>query len=156
MKVEIHKAEKKDIHDLAVMIGEYRAEMTSLAGFSDFDYQIQEEKSVLEDFLDNADYAVFIARSVRGHPLGYLTIFESHPYRDEPDGILEQLYVRSFYRQRRIAHRIFREVKKFAGEKRWRRIVATLPTFLPVDAVMAFFEKQGFSNARQRKQWFLI
>ncbi len=156
MKIRIDRATLKDVHDIAVMMGEYRSEMTALAGCHDFEFRINEEKRRLKDFLDNPDYAVFLARSVRGHPLGYLTVFESIPYPDDTDGILEQLYVRPFYRQRKIARRLFQEVCQFAGEKHWRRILVTLPGTLSPDPVNTFLEKQGFANSRQRKQWFLI
>ena len=156
MKIQIDKATLNDVHDLATLIGEYRSEMIALSGRFGFEFQINHEKTILDEFLANPDYAVFLARSVRGHPLGYLTVFESIPYRDDPYGILEQIYVRSFYRRRRIAHRLFQKTRQFAEEKHWRRLLATLPRTILLDPVHAFFEKQGFTNSAKRKQWLLI
>ncbi|NLC23300.1 MAG: GNAT family N-acetyltransferase [Oxalobacter sp.] len=156
MKVDIQRAQLTDARDIAVMTGEYRAEMAALAGVSEIDFQLKEETAILDEFLDNADYAVLIARSVRGHPLGYVTLFESQPYADAAYGIIEQLYVRPFYRQRRIARRMLNEAREFASKKRWRRLLVTFPVFFSLDAARSLFEKQGFRDPGQRKQWLLI
>ncbi len=156
MKVQIHKANQNDVHDVATLIGEYRSELVALTNHTDFEFQINNEKIILSELLDNTDYAVFIARSVRGHPLGYMTVFESIPYLDDSCGILEQIYVRPFYRQRRIAHRMFQEIRQYAEKRRWRRLLVTLPRTISLPPVYALFEKQGFANAGKRKQWLLI
>lgn len=156
MKIQIDKATQKDVHDIATMMGEYRSEMIALTGRLHYEFQIHKEKIILEEFLDNTDYAVFLARSVRGHPLGYLTVFESIPYLKDSYGILEQLYVRPFYRQRRIAKRLLQKVCQFAEEKHWRRLLVTLPRTFPIEAFNVFLEKQTFANAGKRKQWLLI
>ncbi len=156
MKIVVQRAGMDDVRDIAVMAGEYQAEMIALAGVADFSFQSQEKEAALRGFLENADYVVLVARSVRGHPLGYVTVFESQPYRDDPHGIVEQVYVRPFYRRRRIARRMMNETRQLAKEKRWRRLLVTLPLAFPMDAAMTFFEKQEFANPRQRKQWQLI
>lgn len=156
MKVDIQRAKPEDARDIAVMTGEYQIEMTALAGVPERDFQLKAQEAILRDFLDNGDYAVLIARSVRGHPLGYVTLFESQPYADAAYGIIEQIYVRPFYRQRRIARRMLNEARAFASEKRWRRLLVTFPVFFSLDAARMLFEKQGFRDPGQRKQWLLI
>lgn len=156
MKVNIQRAEPDDARDIAVMTGEYQAEMIALAGVAERDFQLKEQEAILHEFLDNGDYAVLIARSVRGHPLGYVTLFESQPYADAAYGVIEQIYVRPFYRQRRIARRLLNEARAFASKKRWRRLLVTFPVFLPLDAARSLVEKQGFRDPGQRKQWLLI
>jgi|GEM_PF-2063731 len=155
MKVDIQRAGLGDVRDIAVLTGEYQAEMASLAGVTEMDFLLKEMETMLGEFLDNVDYTVLIARSVRGHPLGYVTVFESQPYSDAPHGIIDRIYVRPFYRQRRIARRLLNAARDLAGEKRWRRLLVTFPTALSVDAARVLFEKQGFRDPGQRKQWLL-
>lgn len=156
MKVDIHMAGLADARDIAIMTGEYQTEMATLAGVTNNGFQLKEKEALLTEFLDNADYAVLIARSVRGHPLGYVTLFESQPYADAAYGIIDQIYVRLFYRQRRIARRLLNEAKELAGEKRWRRLLVTFPLLFPLEAAASLFEKQGYRDPGQRKQWLLI
>lgn len=154
MKVDIHRAGKEDVRDVAVMTGEYRAEMLALSGKKPVS-SLQEDKARLSEFLDNADYAIFVARSVRGHPLGLMTVFESCVYADDLNGIIEQLYVRPFYRRRKIARKLLAESCQLAKAKKWRRMVVTLPLFLP-ESVFAFWENRGFTPSGSRKQWLLM
>ncbi len=156
MKVDIHRAKLTDARDIAVMTGEYQAEMATLAGVANSGFQLKEKEAILSEFLDNTDYVVLIARSVRGHPLGYVTLFESQPYADSAYGIIDQIYVRSFYRQRRIAHRMLNAAKELAGKKRWRRLLVTFPVAFPLEAAASLFKKQGYRDPGQRKQWLLI
>lgn len=155
MKIEIQRAQISDVRDIAVMTGEYQAEIMALAGY-DFQFQSQEKETALRDFLDNADYAVLVARTVRGHPLGYVTVFETQPYFDDPQGIIEQIYVRPFYRQRRIARRLIAETRLLAQKRRWRRLMVTFPLAFHLDAARAFFEKQGFTDSGSRRQWLRV
>jgi GNAT superfamily N-acetyltransferase len=156
MKVDIQRAGLHDVHDIALMAGEYLAEMLLLAGFEDTWFQISERKALLQGFLDNADYIILVARTVRAHPLGYVTVFESRPYLDGLHGIIDQIYVRPFYRRRRIALRMMMETRQLAERMRWRRLMITLPLAFRLEPARSFFEKQGFSDPRQRKQWLRI
>ncbi|MDL2283601.1 GNAT family N-acetyltransferase [Oxalobacter sp. OttesenSCG-928-P03] len=156
MKVEIQRADLNDVRDLAAMAGEYQAEMVALAGVADFVFEQKEKEAALSAFLENADYAVLIARSVRGHPLGYVTVFESLPYSNDPHGIIEQIYIRPFYRQRRIARRLMAKTRELAGQKRWRRLMVMFPLAFHLDAARAFFEKQGFGDPGRRKLWLRV
>lgn len=154
MKVDIHRAGKDDVRDVAVMLGEYRAEVLAFSGRKPA-FPLQKEDARFGEFLDNEDYAIFMARSVRGHPLGLMTVFESCAYADNLDGIIEQVYVRPFYRRRRIARRLLAESCQLAKNRQWRRMVITLPLFLPEPAC-AFLGNRGFTPPGGRKQWLLM
>lgn len=156
MKVAIQRAAPGDIRDLAVMTGEYQAEMLAVAGMAHHDFQLRETEEKLREFLDHADYAVLLARTVRGHPLGYVTVFESLPYSKDTHGIIGQIYVRPFYRRRRIARRLLEETRKLATENHWRRLMVTFPLAFRLEAALALFEKQGFGTPGQLKQWLLV
>lgn len=154
MKIDICRAAGEDVRDAAVMIGEYRAEMLALSG-QELPFPLQKDDAWLGAFLDNVDYAVLMARSVRGHPLGLMTVFESCAYAGDANGIIEQIYVRPFYRRRRIARRLLSESWQLAKARQWRRMTVTLPLFLPEPAC-AFLENRGFTPAGGRKQWLLV
>lgn len=154
MKVDIYRASVGDVRDVVVMIGEYRAEMLALFDQKLF-FPLQEDDAWLKEFLDNDDYAILIARSVRGHPLGLMTVFESCSYAGDLSGVIEQIYVRPFYRRRRIARRLLAESCQLAKSRRWRRMVVTLPLFLP-EPVCAFLTDRGFTPSGGRKQWLLM
>ena len=154
MKVDVRRAGKDDVRDVAVMIGEYRAEMLALSGQKPA-FPLQEKDARLGEFLDNEDYAIFVARSVRGHPLGLMTVFESCAYAGDLNGIVEQIYVRPFYRRRRIARRLLAESCQLAKARQWRRLVVTLPLFSP-EPVCAFLRDRGFTPPGGRKQWLLM
>ncbi|MCM1512430.1 MAG: GNAT family N-acetyltransferase [Oxalobacter formigenes] len=155
MKVDIRPAAREDIRDAAVMRSEYRAEMLALAGLEP-EFLLQEDKARLLDFLDNDDYVILMAHSVRGHPLGLIAVFESAVYQDDLRGVIEQIYIRPFYRRRKIARRLLSEIRQWAKARQCRRLTVTLPPLLSLEPAYAFFQDQGFTPSGSRKQWLLV
>ena len=90
----ISRAGESDIRDLVVLTSEYLQEVAQLAGRSGFVPDRERIGEKLAEFLDMPDYAVFVARSPKGHPLGFATVFQMPvQIREEPFAILEKLYV---------------------------------------------------------------
>ena len=150
--VVISRAGESDIRDLVVLTSEYLQEVARAAGRDGFVPDRERIGEKLAEFLDMPDYAVFVARSPKGHPLGFVTVFQMPvQIREEPFAILERLYVRPDYRRRRIAHQLLEDAKRFARSRKCRRLQATLSAFFVLDDALAFFNAERFYETGGRK-----
>lgn len=155
MQIEVHPVTQDNVRDLLVLRNEFRTEIVALSGQTP-QTQIADEKEQIMDFLQNPDYFVLMAKSVRGHPLGFITIFESLPYLPDKDGIISEIYVRDFYRRRKIGKKLLTNTIQLATEKKWRRLLITMPMDISFEAAKSFFAKQEFSGASLMKQWYVV
>ncbi len=152
MNVVVGKADEGDLRDLVVLTCEFQEEIAWHAGLSGFVPDRQKIVEKLPEFLDMPDYAVFVAKSPKGHPLGFCTVFRmSVQIREEPYGILDKLYVRPDYRRRRIGHRLIEEAKRFVHVCKGKRLQATLSAFFPMEEAIAFFRAERFYETGGRK-----
>lgn len=146
------RAGESDIRDLVVLTSEYLQEVARAAGRGGFVPDRERIGDELEEFLDMPDYAVILARSPKGHPLGFATVFQMPvQIREEPFAILERLYVRPDYRRRGIAHQLLEDAKRFARSRKCRRLQATLSAFFVLDDALAFFNAERFYKTAGRK-----
>ena len=150
--VVVSRADERDVRDLMVLTSEYLQEMAQIAGRGEFVPDRGKIGEKLAEFLDMPDYAVFVARSPKGHPLGFATVFQMPvQIREEPFAILDKLYVRPDYRRRRIAHQLLEDAKRFARSRKCRRLQATLSAFFVQEAALAFFNAERFYETGGRK-----
>lgn len=148
----ISRADESDIRDLVVLTSEYLQEVARAAGRGGFVPDREKIGEKLAEFLDMPDYAVFVARSPKGHPLGFVTAFQMPvQIREEPFAILERLYVRPDYRRRLIAHQLLEDVKRFARSRKCRRLQVTLSAFFVLEDALAFFAAEKFYETGGRK-----
>ena len=70
MNVVVNKADSSDLRDLVVLTCEFLEDVASQAGMAGFVPDDQKIREKLPEFLDMPDYAVFVARSPKGHPFG--------------------------------------------------------------------------------------
>lgn len=148
----ISRAGENDIRDLVVLTSEYLQEVASAAGRSGFVPDREKIGEKLAEFLDMPDFAVFVARSSKGHPLGFVMAFQMPvQIREEPFAILERLYVRPDYRRRRIAHQLLEDAKRFARSRKCRRLQVTLSAFFVLEDALAFFNAEKFYETGGRK-----
>ena len=152
MSVVVQRADRSDLRDLVVLTCEFLEEIALYAGKREFvpDRTRMEEK--LSGFLDMPDYAVFMARSPKAHPLGFCTVFPMPvQLREEPYAILDKLYVRRDYRRRQIGHTLVGEAKRFVRSSKCRRLQLTMSAFFVLDTALAFFRAEGFYETGGRK-----
>ena len=67
MNVVVNKADSSDLRDLVVLTCEFLEDVASQAGMAGFVPDDQKIREKLPEFLDMPDYAVFVARSPKGH-----------------------------------------------------------------------------------------
>ncbi len=152
MNVVVGKADGDDLRNLVVLTCEFLEEIALHAGISGFAPDRQKIVEKLPEFLDMPDYAVFLAKSPKGHPVGFCTVFRMPvQIREEPYAILDKLYVRPDYRRRRIGHQLIEEAKRFARTSKGKRLQATLSAFFAMEEAIAFFRAERFYETGGRK-----
>lgn len=152
MQVDVTRATENDVGELVLLTSEFWHEVALEAGLSGFASRREAIGNELREFLADPDYAVFIARSCRGHPLGFCTVFPMVvQLREEPFAILDKLYVRRDYRRRKIGHALVEEAKRFTRLVKCKRLQATLPAFFMLDEALAFFRAERFYETGGRK-----
>ena len=129
----------------------------SAIGTSGFRFRLAEAVVEREEFLEWDEYVVLIARSPRGHPLGFITLFEHQAhYLGDPFGMVAELYVRPEYRRRRIAHRLMEQAKSHARSHRWKHLQLAMPAPVQLGEALTFFERERFVNAGDRKMMLVL
>ena len=152
MNVVVNKADSGDLRDLVVLTCEFLEDVASQAGMAGFVPDDQKIREKLPEFLDMPDYAVFVARSPKGHPFGFCTVFRMPvQIREEPYAILDRLYVRRDYRRRQIGRLLVEEAKRFPRSCKGKRLQATLPAFFVMKEALAFFRAERFYETGGRK-----
>ncbi len=152
MHVDVTRATERDIGELVLLTSEFWHEVAVQAGLAGFVSRREAVGNELREFLTDPDYAVFIARSHRGHPLGFCTVFPmAVQLREEPFAILDKLFVRRDYRRRKIGHALVDEAKRFTRVGKGKRLQATMPAFFTLDEALAFFRAERFYETGGRK-----
>lgn len=155
--IVVKKADRGDLRDLMVLTCEFLEDIASQAGMDGFMPDKQKIGEKLPEFLDMPDYAVFMAKSPKGHLLGFCTVFSvAVQIREEPYAILDKLYVRPAYRRRQIGHRLVEETKRFVRSCKGKRLQATLPAFFVMEGALAFFRAERFYETGGRKHKIAI
>lgn len=157
MGVVLKRADRGDLRDLLVLTCEFLEDVALQAGIAGFVPDRQKIEERLPEFLDMPDYAVFMAKSPKGHLLGFCTVFMMPvQIREEPYAILDKLYVRRDYRRRQIGHQLIEEAKRFSRSHKGKRLQATLPAFFIMEEAMAFFKAERFYETGGRKHKIAI
>ena len=157
MQVEVTRATESDVGELVLLTSEFWHEVAMRAGLAGFASRRQAIECELREFLTDPDYAVFVARSRRGHPLGFCTVFPmAVQLREEPFAVLDKLYVRRDYRRRRIGHALVEEAKRFTRLCKGKRLQATLSAFFTLDEALAFFRAERFYETGGRKHKIVV
>ncbi len=106
----------------------------------------------LEDFLDMPDYGVFLAKTPKGHLLGYCAAFPMQVgLREERFAILDQIYVRADFRRQHIGHELLVQAKHFARSCKCLRLQLTMSAFFRQETAVNFFDSEKFYRTGGRK-----
>jgi GNAT superfamily N-acetyltransferase len=152
VKPDIRRAVPDDARQVAVLAGEALNEMMSMIGKSGFRFRLAEMIAERAAFLECGEYAIYIASTPRGHPLGFLTLFESQAnHISDPFGTVAELYVRPEYRRRGIGHWLLEQAKSHARSHRWTSLQLAMPASVQPGGALAFFERKRFADAGGRK-----
>lgn len=152
MSVVIKRADESQLRDLVRLTAEFWNEVATCASLNGFEADPEKIGEELLRFLDMPDYAVLMATTPKGHPLGFVSVFQMPvQLREEPYAILDKLYVRPDYRRRKIAHQLVEEAKFFARSRKCKRLQSTFPAHFALPDALAFFRAERFYETGGRK-----
>ena len=152
VKPVIRLATPGDAREVAGLIGELNCEIMSALGKDRYTFDQARTMTERAEFLEAGDYAIILATSLRGHPLGFVTLFGNPQHRGDPFGTLAELYVRPDYRRQGVGHRLIERAKSHGRSLRWRQLQLTLPAFARLDAAPAFLDSERFADAGGKKR----
>lgn len=148
----IERIDLNQIDDIKILLKEFQQEIAKIAGYHDFIPDLELNDRKLREFLDMPDYGVFLARSAKGHLLGFSVAFPmSVGIREEKFTILDQIYVRPNFRRRKIGHQLLEQVKYFARSYKCQRLQLTMSAFFSLSSAVAFFSTEKFYQTGGRK-----
>lgn len=152
MNLVIERAAESHLRDLVRLTAEFWNEVATCAGLNGFEPDAGKIAEELLEFLDMPDYAVLMATTPKGHPLGFVSVFEMPvQLREEPYAILDKLYVRPDYRRRNIGHQLVEQAKFFARSRKCKRLQSTLPAHFVLPDALAFYRAERFYETGGRK-----
>ncbi len=152
MSAVITRCTSEDFNDLVVLVREFQKETASLAGYPDFEPDMELNSVRLEDFLDMPDYGVFMAKTPKGHLLGYCSVFPMQVgIREERFAILDQIYVRADFRRQKVGHDLLAQAKHFARSCKCLRLQLTMSAFFKQETAVSFFDSEKFYRTGGRK-----
>lgn len=157
MSVVIERVDESQLHDLVRLTVEFLNEVAFHARLNGFEADPDKIGEELRQFLDMPDYAVLMATTPKGHPLGFVSVFQMPvQLREEPYAILDKLYVRRDYRRRKIGQQLVDEARSFARSRKCKRLQSTLSAYFTLPDALAFFKAQRFYETGGRKHKLAI
>lgn len=156
IKVVVSQANVNDLKDLVVLTKEYCQLIKKASHQDDFadENKIKEE---LNEWINHPDYGAFIARTAKGHLLGFCVIFPMEvAIRQEKFAILDRLYVRDAFRRRGVASALLMQAKRFVKALKCQRLQVTFSAFYDLPEGKAFFKACGFYETAGRKRKIAI
>lgn len=148
----IERATTADAQSITILVGELLGEIMNAMGIQAFNFELEETKARLEDFLSQEKYFVFVARDGSGGVIGFVALFESYAlYAEGAFGTIPELYVRPQYRSQGIGQRLVRESKAFGAARGWKRLEVTTPPLPQFEKTLAFYKREGFGITGGRK-----
>jgi GNAT superfamily N-acetyltransferase len=155
MEVEI--AGPEDAAVIAQQVGALLEEIMVATGQKAFNFEIEDAKSRLGDFLKQGKYFVLVVRVEAGTISGFVTMYESFAlYAEGPFGTIAELFVRPEYRSRGIGRQLCEAAKEFGVKRGWRRLEVTTPPLPEFNRTLGFYERQGFSVTGGRKLKYVL
>jgi len=150
--ITIHRATVNDAHEVAVMVGDLLNEIMTTIGMNVFNFNLDETKARLQDFIDREKYFVFVAQNENVGPTGFITLFEGHSlYAEGAFGTISELFVRPEFRSQNVGQRLVEQAKTFGSSRVWKRLEVTTPPLPQFDKTLAFYEREEFAITGGRK-----
>lgn len=151
MSMEIRRATPEQSAAITEMVGELLEEIMNSIGEKAFNFDRDETKERLRQFLVDQRSLVFVAEDA-GYEAGFIALYESYAlYAEGAFGTIPELYVRPAYRSRGVGKMLVEKAKEFAAAKRWTRLEVTTPPLPQFERTLRFYEKEGFSISGGRK-----
>ena len=150
--MEVHEASPEDATEIAQQVGALLEEIIAVTGQKVFNFEVEDAKSHLSDFLRQGKYFVLVVRAESGAISGFVTMYESFAlYAEGVFGTIAEVFVLPEYRSRGIGRHLCEAAKYFGVKRGWRRLEVTTPPLPEFDRTLGFYERQGFSVTGGRK-----
>jgi GNAT superfamily N-acetyltransferase len=151
MSIEIKRATPEQSPEIAEMVGQLLEEIMNSIGVKAFNFDWNQTRDRLRQFLLAQKYFVFVAEDA-GEPAGFIALYESYAlYAEGAFGTIPELYVRPEYRSKGVGKKLTDKAKEFAATKGWIRLEVTTPPLPQFERTLEFYEKEGFSITGGRK-----
>jgi ribosomal protein S18 acetylase RimI-like enzyme len=151
MSIEIKRATPKQSPEIAEMVGQLLEEIMNSIGVKAFNFDWNQTRDRLGQFLLDQKYFVFVAEDA-GEPVGFIALYEGYAlYAEGAFGTIPELYVRPEYRSKGVGKKLTDKAKEFAATKGWARLEVTTPPLPQFERTLEFYEKEGFSITGGRK-----
>jgi GNAT superfamily N-acetyltransferase len=151
MSIEIKRATPEQSPEIAEMVGQLLEEIMNSIGVKAFNFDWNQTRDRLGQFLLDQKYFVFVAEDA-GEPVGFIALYEGYAlYAEGAFGTIPELYVRPEYRSKGVGKKLTDKAKEFAATKGWTRLEVTTPPLPQFEKTLEFYEKEGFSITGGRK-----
>ncbi|WP_027159460.1 GNAT family N-acetyltransferase [Methylobacter luteus] len=151
MSIEIKQATPEQSPEIAEMVGQLLEEIMNNIGVKAFNFDWNQTRDRLRQFLLDQKYFVFVAEDA-GEPVGFIALYEGYAlYAEGAFGTIPELYVRPEYRSKGVGKKLTDKAKEFAATKGWTRLEVTTPPLPQFERTLEFYEKEGFSITGGRK-----
>lgn len=151
-EIFIQKATTEDSKEVAIMVGELLTEISDAIGVKAFNFDLDDTKNRLKEFLNNDKYYVFVARREDTKPVGFIALYESYAlYAEGIFGTIPELYVRPEYRSKNVGLKLIFQAKSFGTSHGWKRLEVTTPPLPQFNRAITFYEREGFTITGGRK-----
>lgn len=151
MSIEIKPATPEQSHEIAEMVGQLLAEIMNKIDVKAFNFDWNQTRDRLRQFLVNQKYFVFMAEDA-GKPVGFIALYEGYAlYAEGAFGTIAELYVRPEYRSKGVGKKLTDKARELAAAKEWTRLEVTTPPLPQFERTLEFYEKEGFSITGGRK-----
>ena len=155
--INIRRATVNDAHNVAIMVGELLNEIMDTMGISFFNFNLDETKDRLSDFIGREKYFVYLAHNEQAEPIGFVTLFEGYAlYAEGAFGTIPELFVRPNFRSQKIGQNLLEKAKGFSRSRGWKRLEVTTPPLPQFENTLSFYEREKFEITGGRKLKVLL
>lgn len=138
--------------EVAALVGALLGEIMQRSGNAAFNFDLAGTTVRLQDWLEQGQYTVLVARDSNNGVIGFAALTESRAlYAEGMFGTLTELYVQPEHRSHGWGKRLLDAACAHGVARGWKRLEVTTPPLPYFSNTLAFYEREGFSVAGGKK-----